>query len=388
MKARYLLLALLAVTLLPLTWARGAWAGGGTPVTESSLASGYLSYRGSVNTATATKFTTGIPGTASGDGVYESVFHRNITGSVNDAVTILTWRIASGAVSGTPRSIDIGTGNPGQYTVSVEGGFVCITVAGASTADFTVSSLGQNANAGTYLRNWTVTDAAASGGTAATRGLGTSVQALTGSSLALSGAISGATTGAFSSTLTIDDDLVCTTTAKGIRSNTSDSSDSKAVYQMGGGAWGAARGGGIGVYGNEHSTNPGCLDMGCGDVAGALWRVYTGASVLRLSIDRNGIQTSACGQVNAWTTKTGNYTMQATDYGVVVDATSSSLNITLPANSAGRTVHIKRVDSSGNTVTLIPPSGNIRGAANITLSASFAAGYEAILIGNGGSQWY
>jgi hypothetical protein len=169
----------------------------------------------------------------------------------------------------------------------------------------------------------------------------------------------------------------------------------------------------VDCFGNEHITNPGCVHFGMGNISGAAWRVYRASATLALQI--NGSD-GACtgGVINAaygipgldsgakiataqlpnsaiWSiaTKTavGPYAMSATDYFILCDASSNNVGITLPAQAAGRVVHIKRTDSSVNTVTLTPLSGTVKGAASITLTTAFAAGYEAILVSNG-TNWY
>ncbi|MBN4066007.1 hypothetical protein JYT51_01585 [Candidatus Amoebophilus asiaticus] len=54
------------------------------------------------------------------------------------------------------------------------------------------------------------------------------------------------------------------------------------------------------------------------------------------------------------TSKTANYTVTASDYTILGDASSGNITITLPASSGitGRIYVIKKTDSSGNTVTL------------------------------------
>jgi hypothetical protein len=58
---------------------------------------------------------------------------------------------------------------------------------------------------------------------------------------------------------------------------------------------------------------------------------------------------------------------------VLVNATSGSKTITLPAPSAGTIFHVKKTDSSLNTVVITPPSGTIDGAANKTLSYQYSS---------------
>lgn len=58
---------------------------------------------------------------------------------------------------------------------------------------------------------------------------------------------------------------------------------------------------------------------------------------------------------------------------VLADATSGAFTVTLPASSAGRSVTVKKVDSSSNAVTVTPGSGTIDGAASLSLTVQYAS---------------
>lgn len=75
-------------------------------------------------------------------------------------------------------------------------------------------------------------------------------------------------------------------------------------------------------------------------------------------------------------TKTANYTATANDGTIEGDATSGAITITLPAtaSSAGRIYVIKKIDSSGNAVTVDPnASETIDGATTVSLSSQYSA---------------
>jgi hypothetical protein len=86
----------------------------------------------------------------------------------------------------------------------------------------------------------------------------------------------------------------------------------------------------------------------------------------------------------------GEYTMTATDYGIMASATStSSLTIILPlaATSAGMMVFVKKVDGNSNPVIVSRngSSDTIEGQASINLNKQ----YDSLeLISDGVGVWY
>jgi hypothetical protein len=87
-------------------------------------------------------------------------------------------------------------------------------------------------------------------------------------------------------------------------------------------------------------------------------------------------------------TTTGNYTLPSTITNLFVNATGGSIAVNLPAtaNSVGRYITVKKIDSSVNTVIL---DGNgsetIDGSATLSLSNQ----YQAIsILSNGSGRWY
>ena len=86
--------------------------------------------------------------------------------------------------------------------------------------------------------------------------------------------------------LTVDGDAVFTT-GDTIRLNTTDGSDNGVLAVSGGGANSDARGARVRLYGNEHASLGGALDIGAGNVSSGHIYNYTGAK-LRQKIDYNG----------------------------------------------------------------------------------------------------
>lgn len=89
----------------------------------------------------------------------------------------------------------------------------------------------------------------------------------------------------------------------------------------------------------------------------------------------------------AYTTKSGNYTLTTSDYMVAVDANAAAVTITLPAASGntGLTYVIKKIDSSGNNVTIdANGSETIDGSATVVLSSQ----WQSKMIMCDGSNWF
>jgi hypothetical protein len=77
---------------------------------------------------------------------------------------------------------------------------------------------------------------------------------------------------------------------------------------------------------------------------------------------------------------TADYTATTDDYLVTVDASAGAVAITLPEAVSGHQFIAKKVDASGNAVTL---SGQVDGSTSTTLTAQWGS---VVLIGNG-TQW-
>lgn len=87
----------------------------------------------------------------------------------------------------------------------------------------------------------------------------------------------------------------------------------------------------------------------------------------------------------ALSTKTTAYTVTASDSVILADATSAAFQVTLPSPSGitGRQYTIKKIDASGNAVTVASASGNIDGAATKVLSSQWS--YLSVV--SSGSDW-
>lgn len=120
----------------------------------------------------------------------------------------------------------------------------------------------------------------------------------------------------------------------------------------------------------------------------------SGGSLVRLGIGSSGQTLKVSGGVPAWgdftlatSTKTSNYTVTTSDTVILADATSGTIAITLPtaASAAGYRFFVKRIDNSGNSVT-VDRSGSdtIDGATSHTISVQ----YTSLTLVSNGSNWF
>jgi len=84
---------------------------------------------------------------------------------------------------------------------------------------------------------------------------------------------------------------------------------------------------------------------------------------------------------------TSDYTVAAGDFLLPVDASSAAVTITLPlaAQSLGRTLIVKKTDSSGNAVTL---DGNGSETIDGSTTAVVSVQYVALMVMCDGTEWW
>lgn len=114
--------------------------------------------------------------------------------------------------------------------------------------------------------------------------------------------------------------------------------------------------------------------------------VGTGDSPTFVSLTLTGtVETN--GFIGATVAKSGAYTATATDYAIICDATSAAFTITLPAAAShtGRVYHIKKIDATGNAVTV---DGNSSETIDDATTATLASQYDAVTIQSDGSEWW
>lgn len=99
---------------------------------------------------------------------------------------------------------------------------------------------------------------------------------------------------------------------------------------------------------------------------------------------KNYVDTAA-GARNAPVAKTTTYTLATADSTVLADATGGAFTVTLPvAPGAGFVYNVKKVDSSGNAITVAGSSGTIDGAATV----SIATQYVSLSFTFDGTNWW
>ena len=121
--------------------------------------------------------------------------------------------------------------------------------------------------------------------------------------------------------------------------------------------------------------------------AGSAGTLYYATDVAGGQLQRdNGSSWDSVGGGFLWVAKTSNYTIAATDSGILGDATSGGITITLPtAVGISQKFTIQKKDSSGNSVTIATTSSQtINGSTTKTLSTQ----YQSVTVASDGSNWY
>lgn len=101
------------------------------------------------------------------------------------------------------------------------------------------------------------------------------------------------------------------------------------------------------------------------------------------------LDTGSSAATGTWAlrTETGTYTVVSTDQVILADASSAAFTVTLPAAAAnsGRWFRVKKIDSSGNAVTV---DGNGSETIDGDLNKIISAQYSAMLVVSDGSNWH
>lgn len=86
-------------------------------------------------------------------------------------------------------------------------------------------------------------------------------------------------------------------------------------------------------------------------------------------------------------TKTSNYNATSSDHVIIGNATSASFTITLPPTLRGKGIiyHIKKIDSSGNTITL---DGNASETIDGETTKVISVQYDNVMLISDGSNWH
>lgn len=135
------------------------------------------------------------------------------------------------------------------------------------------------------------------------------------------------------------------------------------------------------------------------DASGATGDLYyrdSSGVFTRLPVGSTGKTLKVSGGLPTWadsssgfttSTKTSNYTITGTDVVIFADATGGNTTITLPsaASFAGYRFMIKRIDSTGNAVTIgRSGSDTIDGQTSIPITQQ----YTAVMVVSNGAGWY
>jgi hypothetical protein len=151
---------------------------------------------------------------------------------------------------------------------------------------------------------------------------------------------------------------------------------------------------GVGVYGqNSGSTGTGYgvkgEAYGAKTTNYALWGSSTSATTNYGLFVQDGISSFQHATNQKHITKVANYTADATDYTIFVDATSGVITITLPAAAgtptSGRVYIIKKIDASGNAVTV---DGNASETIDGATTYPLASQYKYVTIQSNGVNWF
>ena len=92
------------------------------------------------------------------------------------------------------------------------------------------------------------------------------------------------------------------------------------------------------------------------------------------------------GYVSTVVNVSANYTMQRGDAVILVDATAGAVTVSLqsPAEAMHKTISVRKIDTSANTVAVVPPSGKVDGASTLVLTL---ASPKVTLASSGGSYY-
>lgn len=117
---------------------------------------------------------------------------------------------------------------------------------------------------------------------------------------------------------------------------------------------------------------------------------YVTSSITSLSVQALNA-TSITGALNSVTTNVAtvstNISLTSDHHILLVDASSGNRTITLPSSSvsSGRQFFVKKIDSTSNSLTVFPVSGEtIDGEPNLSTTTQ----YEAFVIISDGSNWF
>jgi hypothetical protein len=324
--------------------------------------------------------------TATGDALKLTSTSTARTGSTNSSLLTLTSSGANANASANIRGLYANISNTGTSNQNYGGQFYA---SGAATVN--VGVLGDGATYGVYGQTTTgygVNGYATSGGG---RGVQGTVVATTGTNYGVRGDAtgSGATTnygGYFNATGATTNYGVygsgatygvygVSTSSIGVYGETQGSSSAKAVAAIHNGTSGTGYGFHAAVYGAK-TTGYGIYISS--EDATYNYGIYVNKGVSQFN---DAVHFDIA-------TKTADYTAAALDHTILADCTSGNVTITLPAVSAemaGRVYIIKRIDNSGNSVTV---DGNASETIDGATTYSLATQYKYVKIQATSTAWF
>lgn len=99
-----------------------------------------------------------------------------------------------------------------------------------------------------------------------------------------------------------------------------------------------------------------------------------------------GVRTEFGEQFVSVVTKTTTYVVTLLDHVILCDASGGTFTVTLPTAASGKIVyHIKKIDSSGNIVTI---DGNGSETIDGSLTALLSIQYESFMLVSDLSNWH
>jgi len=98
-----------------------------------------------------------------------------------------------------------------------------------------------------------------------------------------------------------------------------------------------------------------------------------------------GVRTRVPLRTSRIATKTGAYTITAADSIILADASGGAFTVTLPPAAVNNVFTIKKVDASGNLVTI---DGDGEETIDGDLTVALSAQYESLTLVTDGSNWF
>ena len=191
-------------------------------------------------------------------------------------------------------------------------------------------------------------------------GTNNSIRVLNAGDISLLGAVT------MSSTLSVGGNITYTNAGVfNIVPNTSDGADNKGAQLCGGGSPLFTRGGFVAVYGNEHASSPGDVELAAGTVTGGSINFYT-ADTLRYTLGQDGTHMfnsviwESVNSNNAIVTGSFLNTNTGTSALSIIEAgTNTTANIRLQYYSSGFTTNSYNIAASGMVTTGADATGGM-----------------------------